>query len=214
MYSFTVSVSALKAARTHAAVKDVRYYLLGVLFDTTAGRIVATDGHRAFICAGPRVDDGPRFIVPSALLDAALKACKGRNAPDTLTVNFAPASTPECARAGTLELVAGAARFAGNEVDGVFPDYQRITPRKVTGETAQYNPQYLADAVDALRIHADSPKLTPRIEYNGQSPCIVHANGACAAFVLVMPWRVESGMDADMAAFIGIESDAPVAAAA
>jgi len=81
MYTLTVSLATLRAARTHTAEKDVRYYLQGVYLDTAAGKVVATDGHRLFAANARGVKSNyPAVIIPNETIDAALKQFTGEYA--------------------------------------------------------------------------------------------------------------------------------------
>ena len=185
MFTFEVSVNAIRAARTHAADKDPRFYLLGVHFDLESGRIVATDGHRAFICAGPVVPGAGTFIMPNTLIDSVLKAVGKRPLYDTVTVELSDLWRP---RGITVSAVG--ATFNAKEVEGIFPDWRRIVPQSVSGETAQFNPEYLTDAREALATYKGfkADKTAFKVSHNGTSPSICTSN-CDDAIVIVMPLR-------------------------
>ena len=212
MESLTLKLSTLKAAATHAADKDVRYYLVGVCVDLDAGRIVATDGHRAFIAEGPRVPGGGQHILPAELVKSVCKVKVTRGGSDDVTLQLAGI---EPGKPATAQLTINGATFASACIDGTFPDYARVIPKRITGETAQFNVDDLADATAALRLHFGQKKGNARIEHNGNGPAIMHT-GEPGAFVLVMPMRAPDStrMLPDLAAFIGLDVAAPVAAAA
>lgn len=50
MQTFTIPMSTIRAVLPTIPKTDVRFYLVGALFDLDAGRIVATDGHRMIVC--------------------------------------------------------------------------------------------------------------------------------------------------------------------
>lgn len=185
MFTFDVSVNALRAARTHAAEKDVRYYLQGVHFDLEAGRIVATDGHRAFICAGPVVPGAGTFIMSNTLVDSVLKAVGKRPLYDTVAVALGDIGAPR-----GITVSAAGATFNAKEVEGAFPDWRRIVPQSVSGETAQFNPEYLTDAREALATYQGfkADKAAFKVSHNGSSPSICTSN-CDDALVIVMPLR-------------------------
>jgi DNA polymerase-3 subunit beta len=188
MHTFETSINALRAARTHAPDKDVRYYLPGVHFDLDAGRMVATDGHRAFICAGPAVPGAGTFIMPNDLIDSVLKAVGKRPLYDTVEVSLA---------AGTIQVKTANGTFSAPAVDGRFPDWRRIVPQSVSGEVAQFNPQYLADAREALATYQGfkTDKVAFEVAHNGTNPCV--CTSICDdALVIVMPMRDTGAADA------------------
>ena len=210
MFTFEVSINAIRAARSHAPDKDVRYYLLGVHFDLEAGRIVATDGHRAFICAGPVVPGAGTFIMPNGLIDNVLKAVGKRPLYDTVKVSVSDIGAP---RAITIDAVSGT--FSAPAVDGTFPDWRRIVPQSVSGELAQFNPEYLTDAREALATYQGfkADKAAFKIAHNGASPSICTSN-CDDALVIVMPLRDMGAADATSRAAWAVSMAARDAAAA
>jgi DNA polymerase-3 subunit beta len=188
MHTFNVSINALRAARTHAPSKDVRYYLLSVHFDLEAGRIVATDGHRMFICAGPVVPGAGTFIMPSTLVDNVLKALGKRPLQSEVEVSHA---------SGTIQFKTEMGTFSGTAIDGKFPDWRRVVPREVSGVSAQYNPEYLANAREALALYQGfkADKTAFKVAHNGDSPGICTTNDY-SVVVIVMPMREVDACDA------------------
>lgn len=210
MFTFEVSINAIRAARSHAADKDVRYYLLGVHFDLEAGRIVATDGHRAFICAGPVVPGAGTFIMPNGLIDNVLKAVGKRPLYDTVEVALGDVGAPRGITVG-----AAGATFNAKEADGTFPDWRRVVPQSVSGELAQFNPEYLTDAREALATYRGfkADKLAFHVAHNGASPSICTTN-CDDAIVVVMPLRDMGAADATSRAAWAVSMAARDAAAA
>lgn len=203
MTTVTIASNTLKAALTHAGDKDIRYYLNGVLVDTLAGRIVATDGNRMFVASGPKVDGGQQYILPRSLVATVCKAV-GKKGAD-LTVTFA--GSGETATA-TISLPDGR-QFGETLIDGRFPDYARVIPTAISGEPGQYDTRYLEDAANALVIHgACASAQGVRVAYNGGSnACVVYAPGCTEnlAFCVVMPIRADGDkIGPDLAAFMGM----------
>lgn len=165
-------LSALRAVSALAAQDDIRYYLNGVLVEASAGvtRLVATNGHVMGIYDNvSRADNAENeldarasvsFIVPYSAL-ALLKPAK--NKLDQLVIETADGIN------GTLTVIGGASvNFTA--VDGRFPDYIRVIPDKVTGETAQFNPDYIGDFKKAYKLLGAK---TFHIHHNGNSGAIV-----------------------------------------
>jgi DNA polymerase-3 subunit beta len=200
MYTLTVSLATLRAARTHAAEKDVRYYLQGVYLDTAAGKVVATDGHRLFAANARGVKSNyPAVIIPNETIDAALKQFTGEYARGkslgavdvTVTIddNHIAIGTPT----GSV---------TGKALDGKFPDWRRVVPKaEDVGEQvpAVLNPHYLTDACEALSIARNLSKKAAsqhsiRIHMRGEFPTIVTDN-TIGVLALVMPMRNDLGAD-------------------
>lgn len=169
----------LKAALITAPKRDIRYYLNAVFLRVAeSGKvyIASTDGHRLFI-ANVKADwtgeAQPAFdlIIPRAAVDSAVKT--GGN---SITLSQLPD--------GRYTL--GDAVFA--RVDGRYPNINAIIPSATSGELAQFNPDYVADAQKALCLVCGRK--------NTDLPFLLHHNGTGAAymscgdaFVVIMPVR-------------------------
>lgn len=173
----TIPAHKLKAALTHAAVRDVRYYLNGVWLEAAQNgdlHIVATDGHRMFVGVLPGAAAGmpelTRIIVPTDVIKRQ-------------------------AEKGNIELACDAGVWRlGNEIfkpiDGVFPDWRRAIPSAdAEGPAPGFNYAYLADTEIALGLWAGGR--------SAQVVCVPHGERAATvtstdstAFCLVMPLRV------------------------
>ena len=151
--NLTVSLATLRAARTHAAESDVRYYLNGVFLDTARGKVVATDGHRMLVVSAPGVNHAyiregmpphtrAGVIIPNEAIDAALKLYSGQYArgkaladvdvPVTLTWTRTPDPERDSAHVigrpqGTIAAPTGG-KNGFEAVDGVFPDWRGRYP--------------------------------------------------------------------------------------
>ena len=181
----------LAAALSCAAVKDVRYYLQGVLLEVTrAGdvHLVGTDGACMFagLIAAPNVQWtdahqlGPwTMIIPFATVKAALKECKGtvelRALPDGRYTLGSQVFTP---------------------VDGRFPDWRRIIPTAQVldsrGEKpAQFDPDLLVKCRDALKHwHQGGAKFTAHLHAH-ETQAAVMTGADMTGFCVVMPWRTD-----------------------
>jgi len=200
MYTLTVSLAALRAARTHAAEKDVRYYLQGVYLDTAAGKVVATDGHRLFAANARGVKSNyPAVIVPNETIDAALKQFTGEYARGKSLGAVDVTITIDETRV-TIGTPTGS--VTGKAIDGRFPEWRRVVPTPdAVGEhvPAVLNTQYLADACEALSIARNLSKKAAgqhaiRIHMRGEFPTIVTDN-TIGVLALVMPMRNDLGAD-------------------
>lgn len=200
MKTFSLSLSLLTAARTHCAEKDPRYYLKGLQIDMPRGRIVATDGKRLFIAGVPALSDVPAFIVPLELLDQVLKAMK-------------KADTVEITTDGKAFAFAGAGVVVnGKALDATFPDIDRVIPDTVSGEVAQYDAEFIAQATKALRLATNSKKTTLfPLHHNGSSAGVMlgaQENGL-PVVIVIMPYRCDSTLTEAMAYCRAVKTRAP-----
>lgn len=188
---FTANLSAIRAARTHAAEKDIRSYLNGICFDLRAGRIYATDGHRLFVCNGHQFDHDA-VMVSADTIDAALKQFtgeygRGKRNGDTVVAMTVDGDTV------TIETPCG--MVSGKVLDGKFPDVARVVPRDAGSIVLSgFNGRYIADAADALAIYRNIPakqKAGVSIHSRGNESAVI-TDGRDGALVIVMPMRTDA----------------------
>lgn len=196
----TIDHNIVKALLICAAKQDVRYYLKGVLVDARANGdviLVTTDGHR--MLAYPVATDAiealapGQYIIPREALEA-VKPCKaGRHVlPITIEIVTAP-DQPDPERAGvtikgkTSITVTGATSAVTAPIDGKFPDWRRVLPKTVSGEPAQYNPEYVSGFGDICKLLGG--KYGPHINHNGSSAAPVTNLGP--ALGVIMPLRLD-----------------------
>lgn len=209
---YTIPMSTIRAILPTIPKKDVRFYLVGACLDLDAGRIVATDGHRMIVCEGPKVAGGGRYIIPRDAL-AAITKSGGKREAATLTFGDTYGSAGG-SPVRDFTLSAGGFTVTGRTIDGTFPDYQRVIPKRFNGQITQYNADYLADAKAALTEYFGFRKgIVPRLEHNGPAAGVMHVNRP-GCFVVIMPMRTDDAMDRDMAAFIDCMIPDPVKEAA
>lgn len=170
----TLPKQQLAAALMCAAVKDVRHYLKGVLFEvTTSGQVylVGTTGASMFVGA-PAANcsqKGPfQLIIPSDVIKAATKG-KG----DV-----------------TLECVDGDAYRLGDTMfkpeDGRYPDWRRVSSNASCEPAAgDYDFELLQQANKALQAWGGYKSASKLTQYGTQKGVMRGENPD--AFVVVMP---------------------------
>ncbi len=189
MFKITVFARYLRAALTHAAQKDVRYYLNGVLLDTDAGKIVSTDGHRMLIITDSclRAEYGRSVIIPRDAIAAALKLAG--KACDFVTVTES-----------AIQLDSGAS-VAYTPIDARYPDWRQVMPRgERIGDQAPatYAPEYIADAIAAVNVargRAPSKWAGKVAVYQRGNDAAIVSDGENGVIALVMPQRTNVARD-------------------
>jgi hypothetical protein len=185
----TLNLNFILAARTHSATdKDNRNTLRGVRLDFPAGKMVATDGHRVFLAC---IDEAqlPAVTVPNELIDQLAKIAKAN------IKKVAYATTLDLAIDGDrLTFTVGAATVSGLAINGEYPDYMRVIPRQVSGESAQYNAKYIVDANKALRIAIDKSKTDFTFMHNGDNCGVMSTtdHNDKPLIIGIMPFRSSS----------------------
>lgn len=206
----TLTVDYLRAALLFASSQETRYYLCGahLLRRGDHLRIAATDGHRLFVASETLSEPGADFdvILPRDALKKALTGL-GRG------VTHLPLALEIGERAGrdqVLRATLGDVQMI--PVDGSFPDITRVVPNAdaISGETAEFNPLYLADIGKAAKI-LGAGVTDFHLAHNGDAPALI-TFGQKTAFAALMPLRprVTPMRAQDVAAILG--RDAPAVA--
>lgn len=206
--NLTVSLATLRAARTHTAEGDIRSYLNGVYLDVTAGKVVATDGHRMLVISAPGIVHARAYdkavmppelragvIIPNDAIDAALKLYsgeyqRGKRLGDVdvlVTLRWVRELDPTREGVhiirqpeGTIAVPNGGA-VGFRPLDGQFPQWRRVMP--AAGELGALelsctNWQYVADACDAFAILRNKQK-----KHAGQHAVRIHTRGTSPAII-------------------------------
>jgi len=190
-----ISRNKLKAAALFSARDDIRFYLNGVLIESTPmqTRIVATDGHALFVAKDDAKDENVGTftgIVPNDTVKQIL-AWKGpyKAAPVIFTTN---------------EDITGEhrAEWAGNTavfklLDGKFPDYARVVPEKVSGDASHIDPELLMKCKTAAKTLGTIAKGYFAFKQGGDGSAI--AVFSSEAFAVIMPMRGDKADVADVA---------------
>ena len=204
--TITLSPDLLKAAVLFTSKEEVRYYLKGVSIQATIAtvKVAATDGHRLFVARVCQEENTEAFsiIIPS---DTIATATKGAKYPLALS------------KLSDTQWRLGDTIFT--PIDGTFPEYSRIVPTSVSGETAQYNPEYIAALGKANKLLGGSNAAT--IGYNGDNPALVTGDGYKAhnAIAVLMPMRADKEnwsfiLNAAMGTGFATATEEPIAIAA
>lgn len=185
-----ISRDKLKAAALFAATKDVRYYLCGVLIESTPlqTRICATDGHALFCSKDDAKDDNVGSfvgIMPNDTVKQIL-AWKGpyKNSPVIITTGEEEHRAEWGGNTAVFKLL-----------DATFPTYARVVPEKVSGDASHIDPELLMKCKTAAKTLGTSAKGYFAFAQGGDGSAI--AVFSSEAFAVIMPMR---GDKADVAA--------------
>lgn len=179
---FEIDLKLLKAANVCVSKEETRFYLKGVCLQNIdhSLMIIATDGHRLIAFKPGIYVPGSDFsvIMPTeAINNLKLK----RNASTGLVT----------IRDNNIEIDYNDTKVTCKAIDGSFPHWQRVIPQSISGKTAQFNPQYVADFVKVLKELDETSKLVT-IGHNGGDPAVVGLNIDIDYIALIMPVRGEA----------------------
>lgn len=112
----------IESTQFSMAHQDVRYYLNGMLFETSGSvlRTVATDGHRLAVCSldiGQELPDHS-VIVPRKGVIELMRMLDGGDTPLRVQIG-----------SNNIRAHVGDFIFTSKLVDGRFPDYRRVLPK-------------------------------------------------------------------------------------
>ena len=181
-----VNIKTLQALAKHIAPKtEIRYYLVGVQLEVTdAGRFyVATDGHKLVAIREARQegDVNGDYLIPRDVILGVKIQKAGRNPVEYAEFELSDGK-PSITYCGTET------RF--NLVDGKFPDWRRVVPTKVSGEIAQFNPDYLVEIRDCAAATIGIGKYSGLcLLHNGNSASLYQADSTDFIGV-IMPLRI------------------------
>jgi len=189
MLKIALSKSQIRAVLRFAAKNDIRYYLNGINVEChrTVAYLTATNGHFLGICRVERDSEDcgtGSFILPREVLEKIKPT--GKWAADLVTV------TVDGDRFTIADAIAGT-ETRGAVVEGTFPDWRRVIPDKVSGESAQYSAEYLAlmaKAAGDLGYKGGGNGYT--IGQNGQASAIVEFTTSPHFLAVIMPVRDEA----------------------
>jgi DNA polymerase-3 subunit beta len=185
----TIDRNALKAVSRFAAIKDIRYYLQGVLIESTPlqTRLAATDGHTLAVHRADAKGDNEGSWTGILPLDAVTTLLKMK--PSHKTLKDAPI-TVTVSDEGEIRCDWVGQSIITRAVDGKFPDYRRVIPETLDGIAAWINPDYLTRIVDAAKdIGAGFT-----FGFGGNSCSMAYIGQDMVA--VVMPMRTELTTDA------------------
>ena len=148
--------------KTHFSMahQDVRYYLNGLLLELADGvlRAVATDGHRLALCEVEAGEKGGshQVIVPrKGVLE--LQRLLG----DSGELELAIGSNHIRAQVGDI-------RFTSKLIDGRFPDYQRVIPKRAEKNVGAER-EYLRQALSRVAILSNEKYRGIRLDMSKDS---------------------------------------------
>lgn len=163
-----VPVNMLAAVALASGVKDIRYYLNGVLLEVRAGRawLAATDGERMHV--GQLSDTAHPDSCVIIPIDTVKSLVKAHKAHDVLSVQIS----------GSKSFKVNDFEYIG--VDGVFPDWRRAIPKLNEDDSLPdfgfFDPALFQDVGRAAKLlGVKKPTLSPHsIESSGMPDINVH----------------------------------------
>ena len=201
----TIDRNALKAVSRFAAIKDIRYYLQGVLIESNPlqTRLAATDGHTLAVHRADAKGDNEGSWTGILPLDAVTTLLKMKATHKTLKDAPIYATILE---SGEIRCDWIGQSIICQAVDGKFPDYRRVIPETLDGIAAWINPDYLTRIVDA----AKDVGAGFTFGWGGNSCSMAHIGSDMVA--VVMPMRNDLTTDAFIAAWAKDALPQPVTA--
>lgn len=180
----TLDRPALRAVSRFAAKKDIRFYLVGIRIESSPlqTRMIGCDGHTLAVHRSDAKGDNEgawEGIIPLDAVNTLLKLKPMHkslaNEPITLTVQDN----------GEIRADWCGQSLNFRPVDGIYPDYKRVIPRTVSGESAWYQPEYVRRIEDAAEDLGLSKSYSFRFNGRGSSLATIGND----MIVVIMPMR-------------------------
>ena len=185
MSQFTLAIprATIAAVSRFMAKQDIRYYINGLHVECYANiaYVVATDGHTLALGRVTRETSGDimtgqgSLIIPREFVEK-IKANGNNGMPVTLSVDGEAFTLDDCGM-----------KTSGKAIDGKFPDWRRVIPRKASGEAAFFNPEYLMRCFKAGQ-DLGSKRGAFQLAYNGKAAALVTFDNL-DVLAVVMPMR-------------------------
>ncbi len=178
----TVRAEIIAALKLFASDKDVRYCLNGINLEIGAAesRLVASNGH-SLGCF--RVESKqPEVIAPLGNIIIPNELLKSIKAKGTVEITIGPLETKKnekgeevpVSSSRPVTLTYAGVSVSGKTLDGIFPDWRRVIPAKVTGEPAQFNPIYIGNLAKAyIALHGGKGLPLVGIGFNGTDGALI-----------------------------------------
>lgn len=177
MNQASLTARELKALLSLAPKDEQCVVLNGIGFDFDARMAVVTNGHYLLAMQLSNCEGSGVTAVPRSLLELAAKA-KPRS---TVSVDV-----DDQKRITVFWLDGKIEGVAAEE----FVPWQNVIPSQISGETRQFDPEYLHMIDKALRaigeVHRDVAEI-PLLAHNGESAAFVIRHDVKNAFALCMP---------------------------
>jgi DNA polymerase-3 subunit beta len=189
-----VNLKALVAMLNLAAKEDVRYYLNGVMVETSEPgfvRYLATNGHQMGLYREKSQSteslNATEIILPAEKLKM-IKLPKYITH-GILTVEDAVIEhNVEKPRKCSLQYEDITLQF--EEIQGRFPDYKRVLPIEFNGEAAQFDPELINAFAKLGKVFVDKKtKVIPIIMHNGTDVSGVMIDGIPEFYGAIMSYK-------------------------
>ena len=191
----TVRAEIIAALKLFAADKNVRSYLNGINLEigATESRLVATNGH-SLGCF--RIEsEQPEVTTPLGNIIIPNDLLKPIKAKGMVEITIGELETKDngkgeevpVSNARPVTLTYAGLSMSGKTLDGMFPDFRRVIPSKVSGEAAQFDPAYVGQLAKVAAALYGKNKYVG-IGFNGNGAALLDFGNENGVGVL-MPLR-------------------------
>lgn len=194
--------NGLDAVSGAISTEETRYYLNGIFFerhDTGDGhelRMVATDGHRLYmqklelpgvIGQWPSMGYQQGVIIPRKVVALLSKLMRGKKCPDFINITVAS----EVSRF-VFSYEFGEVTITAKNIDGTFPDYQRVIPSWSNFPAARFDSEGLAEGIKAVSLISSEKGRAFKLSVDGNGAQLVVNNPDMGSAVANVPCQWES----------------------
>lgn len=195
-------VNGIDAVAGAISTEETRYYLNGIFFERHDGhdgqelRMVATDGHRLYmqklelpgvIGKWPSMGYQQGVIIPRKVVGLLSKLMRGKNRPDCIAITVA-----DNASRFVFSYEFGEVTITAKNIDGTFPDYQRVIPRWSNFPAARFDSEGLAEGIKAVSLISSEKVRAFKLSVDGNGAQLVVNNPDTGSAVANTPCQWES----------------------
>ena len=177
-----VRAEIIAVLKLFASDKDVRNYLNGIALEigATESRLVATNGSMLgcirIVSEQPEVtapltniiipNDLLKSIKPSGMVEITIG--------DLETKDNGKGEQVPVSNSRPITLTYAGVSISGKTIDGIFPEFRRVIPSKVSGQPAQFDPRFTGTLAKAWSIiHGGRGPHLVGIGFNGTDGALI-----------------------------------------
>lgn len=180
--TLTVPAEFIAVLKLFASEKDVRYYLngIGVEIGATESRLVATDG--AMLGCFRIVSEQPEVTAPLTNIIIPNDLLKQIKPKGTVEITLGPLEMKDngkgeevpVSHSRPVSIAHAGVSVSGKTIDGVFPEFRRAIPSKVSGQAGQFDPRFTGTLAKAWSIlHGGKGPHLVGIGFNGTDGALI-----------------------------------------
>lgn len=178
----TVPAEFIAVLKLFASEKDFRYYLNGIAVEigATESRLVASNG--AMLGCFRIMSEQPEVTAPLTNIIIPNDLLKQIKPKGTVEITIGPLEMKDngkgeevpVSNSRSVSIAHAGVSVSGKTIDDVFPEFRRVIPSKVSGQSAQFDPRFTVTLAKAWSIlHGGKGPYCVGIGFNGNDGALI-----------------------------------------